>query len=248
MILPCPSCGREGNLPDHLGLTDRMLRCRRCGRRFGTVPLRVIPELHRAGPSKDAGRSARDQIQAPPRSFSADSDDDLPVFADRSPFDASFETGAVLGGGPDDSQTELPAFVDGESPAGESPAPGGPEAGSSGLFLADPWYYNVIDSWGRLHFYVALGFGASSLAVLGYFLVSAIVGGHTLNSSITALIVGCVGTIAFLLLSLSATALVILLVDLARNVRALIQRADRNLSGAIDAEDHNRTRLSHPVG
>ena len=220
-----------------------MLRCRRCGRRFGTVPLRVIPELRRAESSKDAGRRARNLIQAPPRSFSADSDGDLPVFADRSTYDASYETGAVLGGGPDDSQTELPAFVDGESPAAAAP-----EAGSSGLFLADPWYFNVIDSWGRLHFYVALGFGASSLAVLGYFLVSAIVGGHTLNSSITALIVGCVGTIAFLLLSLSASALVMLLVDLARNMRALIQRADRNLSGAIDAEDHNPTRLSHPVG
>jgi len=98
----------------------------------------------------------------------------------------------------------------------------------SEVLPATPWYDKFIDSWSRYHFFVALGFGTSSLAVLGFFLVRALVGGQIINASITALIVGCVGTVAFLLLSVSATASILLLVDLGRNVRRLIASSNRD--------------------
>ncbi len=98
-----------------------------------------------------------------------------------------------------------------------------------------------------MHFYVVVGFAASSLSVLGFFLVRALVAGQTLSSSITALLIGCVGTVAFLLLSLSATVLIILLVDLARSVRLLIQQTERNPPAPIDSKNQSRTGLSQPV-
>ena len=99
-----------------------------------------------------------------------------------------------------------------------------------------------------MHFYVVLGFAASSLAVLGFLLVTPLVAGQTLSSSITALIIGCVGTIAFLLLSLSATVLIILVIDLGRSVRVLIQQTDRSPARPIETKNQVRTSLSQPVG
>ncbi len=154
----------------------------------------------------------------------------------------------MLGGDPDDSQTELPAFTSDMPPSGETEAVRPFETPSGLVDVPVPWFFNFIDSWGRLHFFVALGFAASSLSVLGYFLVRALVSGEILSSSIAALIVGCVGTIAFLLLSLSATALIFLLIDLARNVRHLMQRADRTLGVPTDPNTQNRGTLSHPIG
>jgi hypothetical protein len=119
---------------------------------------------------------------------------------------------------------------------------------SSEYFIPVPWYFNFIDSWGRLHFYFAMGFAALSLTVLGFLLARALVAGDIMSSSVTALIIGCVGTIAFILISLSATALTVLLVDLARNVRTLIQQADRTSVAQVVPKTQDRTRLSQPVG
>jgi hypothetical protein len=156
---------------------------------------------------------------------------------------------AVLGGDPDDSQVELPAFTSTSptDPSGEIAAAPAFESASSET-TPIPWYYRVIESWGRVHFYVVLGFAASSLAVLGFLLISALVAGHALSSSITALIIGCVGTVAFLLLSLSATVLIILVIDLGRSVRVLIQQTGGNATRAIDTKTHARTGFSQPVG
>ncbi len=157
---------------------------------------------------------------------------------------------AVLGGDPDDSQVELPAFTSASptDPSGEIAAAPAFESESSETTLPIPWYYKVIESWGRVHFYVVLGFAASSLAVLGFLLISALVAGHVLSSSITALIIGCVGTVAFLLLSLSATVLIILVIDLGRSMRVLIQQNGANPGRAIDTKTHGRTGFSQPVG
>ncbi len=157
---------------------------------------------------------------------------------------------AVLGGDPDDSQVELPAFTSASptDPSGEIESAPAFESESSEIALAVPWYYKFIESWGRVHFYVVLGFAASSLAVLGYLLISALVAGRALSSSITALIIGCVGTVAFLLLSLSATVLIILVIDLGRSVRVLIQQTGRNPARTIDTNSQARTSLSQPVG
>jgi predicted Zn finger-like uncharacterized protein len=250
MNLRCPSCGRVGNVPDHLGLTAHTVRCRRCRTVFSTVPARGNGESHQATSktAPDISVSApREFARVPYESFAMGSDNDLPAFAPRLPYDSQYEMTAVLGGDPDDSQTEMPAFTAGKTPSGETEDTPPFETAGAELFLPVPWYYSFIDSWGRLHFFVALGFAASSLSVLGFLLARALVGGHILSSSITALIVGCVGTVAFLLLSLSATALIVLLIDLARNVRQLIQQADRNLGGQVDAGAQNRSRLSQPI-
>ena len=63
--------------------------------------------------------------------------------------------------------------------------------------------------------------------MIGVFLVRAFLGRPNLSSSITALILGFVGTIAFLLI-LTTTALNLLLVDLARNTRRLRSIAPRS--------------------
>ena len=249
MILRCPSCGREGNVPDRLGGSTHSVRCRPCGARFSTAPARVMGEAHPQGPSvaRGVGSHASKRPVMVARGFSAGSDPDLAEYPQPSPEDSQHEMAAVLGGDPDDSQVELPAFVLADGPSGEYATSPGLQTGSSEFLLAVPWYFRFIESWGRVHVFVAVGFAAASLSVLGFLLIRALVAGHTLNSSITALIVGCVGTIAFLLLSLSATVLIMLLIDLARNVRLLIQQTDLH-SGPIDSRNQTPTSLSQPVG
>jgi len=127
-----------------------------------------------------------------------------------------------------DSNVELPAFTANTASDDEAHPSGTFEPASSVVLPAIPWYDQFIESWSRYHFFVALGFGTSSLGVLGFFLVRALVSGQIINASITALIVGCVGTVAFLLLSVSATALILVLVDLGRNVRRLIVSSNRD--------------------
>jgi len=127
-----------------------------------------------------------------------------------------------------DSNDELRAFRSNTAPPDGAQASGTFEPASSEVFLASPWYDRFIDSWNRYHFFVALGFGTSSLVILGFFLVRALVSGHIIHSSITALIVGCLGMVAFLLLSVSAAALIVLLVDLGRNLRRLLVNSNQD--------------------
>lgn len=250
MIIRCPSCGREGNVPDRLGESAHIVRCRRCGSRFSTLDGR-----ENAGPRaasiavESAVVTVHGRVLAPlsPPSVSPGSDDEIPIITGRSPSDSQYEMHAVLGGDPDDSQTELPAF-DGEALSGEIDAARPFETASAEVLWPMPWYFNVIGSWGRFHFYTAIGFATSSLAVLGFLLFRALVAGSIVSSSITALIIGCVGTIAFFLLTLSASVLTALLFDLARNVRTLIQQGERSGSGQIVVKNQDHTRLSHPVG
>ena len=61
----------------------------------------------------------------------------------------------------------------------------------------------------------------SRSALLGFFLAREILGGQTIGASVTLLIVGCVVIVAFLLLSVTVTALNLLLADLTKNVRQL---------------------------
>jgi hypothetical protein len=250
MIIRCPGCGREGNVPDRIGLSYHKLRCRPCGTRFSVGP---GPPPRSARHSKtslsvrDSALESLDGASAQANGFSAGSDDDLPALSSRLAGDSQYEMGAIFGDGIDDSQVELPAFSPGQADEVTDPVPPF-ETELSEFLLTAPWYYRFIESWGRLHFYIALGFTASSLSLLGFLLLRALVAGHLVSSSTTALIIGCIGTIAFLLLSLSATALILLLVDLARNVRLLIEHRDRNLSMPADAANQSRSRLSHPVG
>jgi len=161
--------------------------------------------------------------------------------------DSHYEISAVLDDGYDDSDDEIPVLTAGSSAENAGLVASNFESGSTEIFLPSPWYYKFIDSWGRFQFFTAIGFAAASLSVLGFLLARTIVGGQILSSSTTALILGCVGTIAFLLLSLSATALIVLLVDLARNVRRLIEQAERNPATPGDQPGQNHPKLSHPL-
>ncbi len=248
MIIRCPSCGREGNAPDSRGRVSQTVRCRPCGARFKIDRTPVTNGLDQSDLAV-AGAIARLVHERVRSRTEVDTDDDHPVF--QSPPQSDWQqatSSAVLGGDPDDSQVELPAFTSAAEGSDEVETVPAFESESSESALVVPRYYKVIESWGRVHFYVVLGFAASSLAVLGFLLLSALVAGHILSSSITALIIGCVGTIAFLLLSLSATVLIILVIDLGRSLRVLIQQTDRNPARAIETKNQARTGLSQPVG
>jgi hypothetical protein len=250
MNIRCPRCGREGNAPESRGRSSQKVRCLPCGARF---LIDVTPEIQEPFFSDRAAHGAagphvRERPGVTLETVSVADDLDPMGFTIRSPSDSQFDIPCVLGGDPDDSQVELPAFASGEEPSGEVEAAPPFEPASSEFSLPVPWYYKYIESWGRVHFFVAVGFAASSLSVLGFLLVSALVRGHIVSSSITALIVGCVATIAFLLLSLSATVLIILVVDLARNMRLLIQQTDRNPVPTTDTKNQSRTSLSQPAG
>jgi hypothetical protein len=192
----------------------------------------------------------------PADSFHAGIDDDDSGFGPGRSGESQYEMTAVLGGDPDDSQTELPAFTSDLDSSDSSVPTRRFEAPTAARFetltpepaLPMPWVYNVIDSWGRLHFFLALGFAAASLLVLGFLLVWSLIVGQILSSSIAALIVGCVGTIAFLLLSISATALIFLLIDLARNVHRLIHQAGPTVRVPADPKAQNGRSLSHQIG
>jgi hypothetical protein len=225
MMIRCPNCERTGNFPDHLGSIARVLRCRRCGTRFATDPrdakegLVLAPPLFEASPiTQSVGSLAR--FSAGPRLAKADEpDDSSPQVVD--PDDSQYELPVSTDIDIEDSQVELPAFT----PERSSPDDKWPLIGDDQpimvLSLSSPWHYRFVDSWGRYHIAVAIGFGAFSLAVLGYFLAREIFGGQTIGVSVILLIVGCVGLVAFLLLCLTVTALNLLLADLAKNVRRL---------------------------
>jgi hypothetical protein len=164
-----------------------------------------------------------------------DDEDDLPpTLTDLD--DSNYEMTVSLDGELDDSQFELPAIKETDpslSPPDDRPAPALVVSGSEPL-PPDPRYYNLIDSWSRIGFWGVLALGAIALVVIGVFLVRAFLGAPNLNTSTTVLILGFVGTIAFLLISFMTTALNLLLVDLARNTRRLRIHADRSAQIASD--------------
>jgi len=191
-----------------------------------TAPVKAFPSAQTAQVGGELADLTSDAL------FAGADDDLLPISPSSS--DSHYEMSAVSDGEIGDSNDELPAFMSNTASLDDAHPSGMFEPASSEVFVASPWYDQSIESWNRYHFFVALGFGPSSLAVLGFFLVSALVRGHSIDSSITALIVGCLGMVAFLLLSVSAAALIVLLVDLGRTLRRLVDRSNRNASIASE--------------
>jgi hypothetical protein len=187
--------------------------------------------------------------------FFADEDDENGTTAAHdallgSPDDSHYELSPIYGddANGDDSQVELPAFsMDSEAPEGERHTaifdPARPDAARPA-----PWYYDYISSWGRYHVITALGFATISLFVLAGMLLSSLVGGPIIDISSIALIVGCVGTIAFLLLTLPLAALVALLADLGKSLRQLHFRSDGSLPSAAERTASSRRDLSRSIG
>jgi hypothetical protein len=149
------------------------------------------------------------------------------------PSDSHYEL-PIVTAGDDDSQDNLPE-LDADMPF-DAPVDSDAiiaAAASSGL-LARPWYFRFLHAWSRYYFLFALGIGILALAALGFFLIRALVIGHTFSSAIAALVLAAVGLVAYVLLSVTATALYFLLLDLARNTRAWNVRADLNTTIASD--------------
>jgi hypothetical protein len=258
MILHCPNCERAGNLPDQLADRARRLRCRGCNERFWALPLRPgdgplgAVEAFARSPELRPAAAVPQVLQH--EFFSSDDEDGLSPARDlvlRGPEDSHYELSAVFdedANDGDESQVDLPAFstesvVPDDVDATASLAPAGAD-----ISVVLPWYYIYIQSWARFHFLAALGFTATSLLLLGYLLVRSLAGGPIIHPSITALLVGCVGTIAFLLLSLSMAAVVALLADLGRSVRTMNLHAARNLRSVGEPARRNRPTLSRSVG
>jgi zinc-ribbon domain len=228
MTIRCPHCGRDGRLPDKLAAQRQILRCRKCRGRFRSEAQLGAPVVPHLEPSEMTGELAQFPATAALLA-SLDDENDLPAtLTDLG--DSNYELTVSLEGELDDSQFELPTIKEPHpSPSEDPPAPALVLAGPEPEPLPpDPQYYNLIDSWSRICFWGVLGLGGLALVVIGVFLVRAFLGRPNLNSSITALILGFVGTIAFLLISCMTVALNLLLVDLARNTRRLRLHADRS--------------------
>ena len=230
MMIRCPNCERIGKIPDQFGSNASKLRCRRCRTRFSLVPppakegLAVAPRLFEASPIAQSGGSL-------PR-FSAETlsltgaltDDSLPRVID--PDDSQYELPVSTDIDIDDSQVELPAFTPDQVAADEYWHSAGDDPPSVEPNFKSPWHDRFVNSWGRYHFGAAIGFGAISLAVLGYLLASELFGGQSTSASVPLLILGCVGTVAFLLLSVTVTALNRQLADLAKHVRLMRMQSE----------------------
>jgi hypothetical protein len=151
--------------------------------------------------------------------FVAGWDDDEGPMGQLGPGDSHYELTFTLGEASGETDAAWPAFsgVDGvadEGPSGEFVAPGGRSEGWS-----DPWSYRLITSSGRVLFFLALGFAALSLGLLGFLLIRILGGSPSGNSTTLALIIGSVAAVSFLFVSLSLTALNLLLAELARSLR-----------------------------
>jgi hypothetical protein len=211
-------------LPDHLGLAARVVRCRRCDARFTIVPapakegLTLAPPLFEASAiAQSVGSLARFSSDTGPANVAEPDSSPQALDPDDSQYDLPVSTIVDI----EDSQVELPAFTPEHSAQDENWPGANDDAPSGELMFSSPWYFSFVDSWGRYHFAVAIGFGAFSLVLLGFFLAREILGGQTISASVTLLIVGCVVVVAFMLLSVTVTALNLLLADLTKNVRQL---------------------------
>jgi hypothetical protein len=226
-----------------------MVRCIPCGARFLLAQPggSLEPGPVTASGARPASLLDREPAGSAAASAAHGNDLDLATFGGRSPSDWRDDMGGVLGGDPEDSQVELPAFTSESGSSGEVQAAAPFDTASSEFFTVAPWYYAFIESTTRVFLYAAVGFAAASLAAFGFLLLRTLRAGYIMSTSTTALIIGCIATIAFLLLALPATAVVVLLVDLARNLRLLVEQTGRNPTAAINSNGQSRTSLSHPV-
>ena len=229
MKIQCPHCGRTGSLPEHLAAETQSLRCRRCSatfRRSAVSRQGIEPRL-----STDVELPVAARATAAASSFVSDGyfagwDEDEAPMRLLGPGDSQYELTFTLGEPIGETALDWPAgsgedaFAD-EGPSGEVAAARG-RAGAS----LDPWSYRVIASSGRLMFYGGLGLAGLALPLLG-FLLARILGDGASSTGTLALVVGSVAALAFLFLSLSMTALNILLVDLARNLQRQRDQAER---------------------
>jgi hypothetical protein len=232
MTIRCPHCGRDGRLPDGVGSHRQFLRCRKCRGRFRSeaqFPADVAPNLEPPFGTHPSSQLADDlrRFQSGAALLASLDDNDLdPPSTLTDLDDSNYELTVSLEGELDDSQFELPAVTVTDPPQSESRSPHAHAPARTEPLSEEPQYYNRIDKLIHICFWGILGLGAVSLVVIGVFLARALLGTQTINSTTTTLIMALVGTIAFLLISFTTTALSVLVLDLARNIRRLRIHAD----------------------
>jgi hypothetical protein len=173
--------------------------------------------------------------------FFGSSDDDEPSSSWRDPSDSHYEVTEPFDDELDGPPSELPP-ADSED-SGEfyqvADSPGVQEAtsASAGPASSAPvaWSSKSLHNWRRFQLLAAISFGGLSLAVLGFFLVSALTAGRAINSEILAIVVGVIGTVAFLLLSIEATTLLAVVLELARHMQQI--RAENGRMAGVIATD-----------
>jgi hypothetical protein len=77
-----------------------------------------------------------------------------------------------------------------------------------------------VDLWSRYQLFATLAFGGVASGIFGFFLLSSSIAGQTVRPAILVLVVGFLGTVAFVLLSLTAIVLNALVSELCRGLRS----------------------------
>jgi hypothetical protein len=184
----------------------------------------------RVAPSRRPARADRAEGGASDflsEGFSAGFDESEPARRGLGPGDSHYELSFALRDPVGDSGVDWPAVSADDPQFGESPSGEFVEAFGREVDAREPQYYRFIDSSGRFLFFGTLIFIIVSLPLFGFLLVHILGGGPAVNPAPLALIVGTIAAIAFLFISLGITALNVLLVDLARNIRRLRDHADQ---------------------
>jgi hypothetical protein len=83
------------------------------------------------------------------------------------------------------------------------------------------WNSRFIEIWSRCQLVATLAFGALSFGILGYLLWKSAIGGQGHAPTASALVLGFLGTAAFVFLSLTALARNVLLTQISRELRRL---------------------------
>lgn len=208
MVICCPFCGRSGVLPEGLRDGVHAVRCRRCKSRFWTSSDSADSDSHvltRRGLGDQGGPGDSGLGE-----WSAIEDDDS----------VEIELGSS------DSHYELPVMTsrghrkegDGE---GDSVGEGDRAGAGSASGEWPVWVYRSAAIWNRVQLQAALVLGCASLLVVGYLLTCALWSGWEISASASLLVVGLLGTMGFVWLSLVATRLFVLLEDLSRALNRL---------------------------
>jgi hypothetical protein len=243
-MIRCPKCDRMGFLPDRLAPAARSLRCRKCKANFLTTELAVEEVRQHGGVDESWRGTAMDtpvlsQSRQKATPFRADGmfgrfdEPERPLRA-LGPGDSNYEMTFSIGGAPDDPgidwERDAEDFLEPEAPSSDEIAaviPRGP-----GQVRSDPWFYAFIGSWGRPFCFGVLGFVGFSVLVIGLLVANGlhVLGSQAIPTSIQALIVASLGTIALLLIGTAMIFQSAFLADLARTIHRMPDPKNR-LSG-----------------
>ncbi len=237
MMIRCPKCDRVGHLPDRLAPEARRLRCRRCNANFSTAEVAVkSAKPHRGADDSWRGAAIDPSTAGSSRQILGKGifgrfDEPATTLRSLGPGDSNYEMAFSLDDPRDDSgadwEKEGEDFFEAEAPSSdeiEAIRPGQAEPPRP-----ESWYYGFIVAWAKPLCIGVLGFVAFSVLVIGFLVASSlgVAGPQIIPTSIQALIVASLGTIALLMIGVSMIFQSVFLADLARNVKRMPRSEDR---------------------